>query len=143
MTISDLLTDWLSFLKYITSQIDNGRSEFDISNEFGGKIVEWDGCIADIKLNEKYSPGIALIMKPEILPLSKGKILRADHLFLNVDERTRSSWNGCKVGDKVKFKAVIAKTFGPFPEIQLSEDKGDPEILLMVGLYDCELISVV
>lgn len=143
MTTNSCLTNWLMFIDYIVSLFDSGQAEIDISQEFSGKSVEWQGYIAEIKLGEEYSPGVALAMKPESVPMSKGKVLRADHLFLNTNEKTRSSWSGCKVGDKVKFRAVIAKAAGPFPEIQLSVDVEDPEVLLMVGLYECELISVI
>jgi len=143
MTKNNYLTNWVIFIDYIVSLFDSGRDEIDISQEFRGGNVEWEGHIAEIKLDEEYSPGVALAMKPETLPMSKGKVLRADYLFLNTNEKTRSSWSGCRVGDKVKFRAVIAKAAGPFPEIQLSVDDEDPEVLLMMGLYECELISVI
>jgi hypothetical protein len=53
-----------------------------------------------------------------------------------------AQWKSCKVGDIVQFKATIAKAPGPFPEIQLSIEEKDPEILLMVGLYECELMRL-
>lgn len=141
MTTDAYLENWSMFLEYICSLFESGQSENEISREFSGKRVIWEGCIADIKLEEEYTPGISLTMKPGAYPLSQGKILLADHLFLNIDENTIPTWQGCKVGKNIKFSGVIDKTAGPFPEIQLSEDKEDPEILLMIGLYECELIS--
>ncbi|WNO10288.1 hypothetical protein [Teredinibacter sp. KSP-S5-2] len=132
------LGDWKDFIKAVVALYEKGRSEQDISSEYSGCSVAWKGIVSDIKLDEEFSPGIAMSMEPETTPMSKGKVLRSDHLFLNVDENTSASWKGCSIGDSVSFTATISKASGPFPEIQLSEDDEDPEVLLMIGLYGCQ-----
>lgn len=140
MTRQDYLTDWSTFIEHIGMLIHNGVSDSEISKKLRDKQVIWEGCIAEIKLYEDHSPGVALSMNPERKALSNGKILRTDHLFLNISEGAVSEWAGCKVGDIVRFKATIVKSNSPFLEIQLSECDDDPEILLMIGLYDCHFI---
>jgi hypothetical protein len=143
MTTSEYLTSWLAFTQYIVSMFEGGETEADISEALSGSDVMWVGCISEMKIDEEYSPGVALNMEPAITGMTKGRKLRSDYLFLNIDDKTVQSWKGCKAGDRVRFKATIAKASGPFHEIQLSEDDEDPEVLLMVGLYDCKLIEAV
>lgn len=139
----EYLTNWMGFVERIISLFDMGKGEIEISAQFGGVQVEWEGVVTDIKLNEEYAPGVAVAMNPGSFPLAKGKVLRTDYLFLNVDSKSASAWTGCKIGDRVRFRAKISKALGPFPEIQLSEFDGDPEVVLLVGLYDCDFLAVI
>ena len=139
----DYSTNWEAFVERVISLFNAGKSEAEISAEFGDVYVEWQGVVSEVKLSEEYAPGVAMAMNAELNPLKKGKVLRADYLFLNVEPQSASAWAGCKVGDRVSFRAKISKASGPFSEIQLSEFDGDPEVVLMVGLYECEFIAVV
>jgi hypothetical protein len=135
------MTDWKKFVAQIATLYNERKNEIDISAEFSGHCVEFQGVITEMKLDEKFASGIAISMQPENFPLANGKVLRSDYLFLNVDPERASDWKKCKVGDRVKFSARINKSPGPFPEIQLSEFEGDPEVILMIGLYECMLLS--
>jgi hypothetical protein len=140
---SKVLTSWDDFVKSVATLFDDGESEEGISEKFRGALVEWEGQIVDMKLDEKFASGIAISMTPEEYPLSKGRTLRADYLFLNVGYKEREAWEKCKVGSKIRFGAIISKAPGPFAEIQLSEFEGDPEVVLMIGLYECNLLAVI
>ena len=141
MLAMDYLNDWGLFIKKVASMFEAGASEVDISKELSGEDVCWEGKITEVKLGEEYAPGVALRMKPAFLQMNQGKTLRADYLFLNTENVSESSWKECRVGDVVKFKATIRKSEGPFPAVQLSVDDEDPEILLMVRLYERELVD--
>jgi hypothetical protein len=136
----DHLTDWSMFVREIISMIEAGHGDASISERFNGLVVEWSGVVVEIKLDEEFAPGIAVSMDPEILPISSGKLLRTDYLFLNINPSDSSDWKKCIVGDKITFRAKISKAPGPFPEIQLSEFDDDPEIILMIGLYECQIM---
>lgn len=138
VTNQDYLNNWLIFVEYIVSMFNKGVSEDDISKEFSGCKVSWKGVISEIKLDEEYAPGVSISMAPELTKMKRGKLLRADHLFLNVDEKNKVKWEKFSAGDEITFTARVTKSSGPFPEIQLSEDDEDPEVLLMIGLYECE-----
>ncbi len=139
----EYLTSWTAFVERVIALFDAGKNEAEISAEFGGSHIEWEGVVSEIKLREEYAPGVAIAMNTKLSPLAKGKVLRADYLFLNVRSESTSTWAGCTVGDRIRFSAKIAKAPGPFQEIQLSEFDGDPEVVLMVGLYECEFIAVI
>lgn len=79
-------------------------------------------------------------MQPETIRLANDRLLRADYMFLNIDADCAHAWKKCKAGDEVRFRATIATSIGPFPAVQFSELDGDPEIVLMLGLQECELI---
>ena len=139
MNNKECLSNWLLFIEEIVSLFNSGVSESEISKIFSGREVTWEGTISEIKLNEEYAPGVSILMTPELTKMKHGKLLRADHLFLNVDNESKADWEKREVGDKVKFTSTIVKSSGPFPEIQLSEDDDDPEVILMIGLYKSKL----
>jgi hypothetical protein len=138
----EALTSWKDFFRNVATLFDHGERDSEISERFRGARVEWEGRIVDLKLDEEFAPGIALSMNPEEYPLSAGKTLRADYLFLNITSKERATWRNCKIGNNVKFSARISKSFGPFAEIQLSEFDDDPEVVLMVGLYESTLTAI-
>lgn len=135
------LKDWSSFLKEVAIMFEKGKNELEISNIFCGSEVEWEGRILDIKLDEQYAPGIALEMKPTNVLMRGGKVLRADYQFLQIEEHP-SNWSNCRVGDVIRFKAKLIDSQGPFPGIEFSTDDTDPEVVLMLALHECELISI-
>jgi len=137
----DYLTDWGAFVRAIISMIEAGHDEASISEKLNGHMVEWSGVIVGIKLNEEFAPGVAVSMAPGIFPISSGKLLRADYLFLNINPSDSLGWKNCNIGDSIKFRAKISKASRPFPEIQLSEADDDLEIILMIGLYECQIMS--
>lgn len=143
MKNNEYLYNWSDFVCQIAELFNEGASEKEISQAFSGSKITWVGKIADIKLKEKYSPGVAMNMVPAHTQLGNNKVLRSDYLFLRVSSVTENSWATCNIGDVVRFNAVISKVAGPFPEIQLSVSENDPEVLLMMGLYDCEFIEKV
>ncbi len=132
---------WEEFLAQISMLFDSGKSEAEISDHFAGSSVEWEGVVTEVKLSEEYAPGIALSMHPETFPLAGGKVMRADYQYLNIDPDRCFDWSQCAVGDKIRFSAKISKSEGPFPAIQISEFDGDLEVVLMIGLYDCALLT--
>ncbi|NOT88816.1 MAG: hypothetical protein HOP03_11610 [Lysobacter sp.] len=134
----DYLADWDAFVRVIISMIEAGHDEASISERFNGLMVEWSGVIIEIKLNEEFAPGVAVSMDTGIFPISNGKSLRADYLFLNIRPSDSSDWKNCKIGDRIRFRAKISRALGPFPGVQLSEFDDDPEIILMLGLYECQ-----
>lgn len=131
---------WVEFVEAIALLYENGKTEADISPQFDGKRIAGNGSILEVKLFEEYAPGIALSMQPETISLANDRLLRADYLFLNIDADSAHAWKKCKAGDEVRFRATIATSIGPFPVVQFSEFDGDPEIVLMVGLQECEFI---
>jgi hypothetical protein len=132
---------WANFLEAIVSLYENGKTEADISLQFEGKRIEGNGRVLEVKLFEEYAPGIALSMQPETISLTNDRLLRADYMFLNIDADSAHAWKKCKDGDEIRFRATIARSVGPFLSVQLSEFDDDPEIVLMVRLQDCELVS--
>ena len=135
------LSNWKSFTGNVKKMLEAGASEEEISEQLSGKEVSFSGVIVDIKLEEEYCPGIALNMTPGSLSLSKGRVLRSDYLFLNINNDSQS-WSKCKLGSCISFNAMITKNNIPFPAVQISEDDEDPEVLLMLGLEDCKLLSI-
>lgn len=127
--------DWAAFMERIASMLRAGRDESSISNEFSGAFVAWKGKVLEKKLHEEYAQGISLEMSPGVVALDNGKVLRGDYLFVNVSNEHREEWRDIPVGAEVVFTAKIAKAAGPFPEIQVSQVEGDPELILMVGAY--------
>lgn len=57
---SQPLTSWEGFVKSVALLFDDGESEKDISEKFRGALVEWEGRIVDMKLDEEFASGIAL-----------------------------------------------------------------------------------
>lgn len=137
----EALTNWEAFVGDVARLFDQGERDIEISKKFSGASVKWEGRVVDIKVDEKFAPGIALSMTPEKYPLSAGKTLRSDYLFLIINPKEKFAWRNCRVGDKVEFSAKISKSFGPFTEIRLSEYDDDPEVLLMVGLHEPVLVA--
>jgi hypothetical protein len=131
---------WTNFLEAIVSLYENGKTEADISLHFEGKRIEGNGRVLEVKLFEEYAPGIALSMQPETTSLANNRLLRADYMFLNINADSAHAWKKYKAGDEIRFRATIATSIGPFPSVQLSEFDEDPEIVLMVGLQDCESV---
>jgi len=141
MNQNEILNDWPLFLKHVVSLHELGKSEDEISESIGEVYVQWEGRVADIKLNEEYVPGIAITMNPESVPMKDGNNLRPNYQYLNIDSEKKSTWDQCRLGDYVQFKAKIRKQSEPFPAIQLSKTKEGREVLLMISLYDCELVN--
>jgi hypothetical protein len=135
------LENWSDFVNKIADMFNEGSSEQDISKSFSGSKVTWTGQVADIKLDAEYSPGVAINMSPKQVKLKKNKILRCGYIFLDVPEKNKLQWTSCSIGDNVRFTGIISKTYGPFPEIRLSVDERDPEVLLMMSLYNCEFVG--
>ena len=88
-------------------------------------------------------PGVDINMGNELLRMSNGKVLRYDHIALSVPQKFIENWRQTNIGDTVRFKAKIPLKSGLFPKISLSEFDGDPEVVLMLGLVNCELIGIV
>lgn len=127
--------DWAAFMERVASMLRAGRDEASISSEFSGVLVTWKGKVLEKKLHEQYAQGVSLEMRPGVVALDHGKILRGDYLFVNVSNEHREEWRDIPVGAEVVFTAKVAKATGPFPEIQVSEVEGEPELILMVGAY--------
>ena len=135
------LTSWYEFSKVVMDALESGMSETDISELFSNKVVNFEGKISAMKLDEEFAPGIGLNMEPATLSMSKGRKLRADYIFLNIEEN-KDKWRECKEGKTIQFKAKISKVEGPFNEIEIFEDEDEGEVSLMPGFYDCELIKI-
>lgn len=127
--------DWAAFMARIASMLRAGCDESSISSEFSGAVVTWEGKVLEKKMHEEYAQGISFEMSPGVVALDHGKVLRGDYLFVNVSNEHREEWRDIPVGAEVVFTAKVAKAAGPFPEIQVSEVDGEPELILMVGAY--------
>lgn len=127
--------DWAAFMERIASMLRAGRDESSISSEFSGTLVSWKGKVLEKNLHEEYAQGVSLEMSPGVVALDHGRVLRGDYLFVNVSNEDGEEWRDTPVGAEVVFTAKISKTAGPFTEIQISEIEGEPELILMVGLY--------
>lgn len=136
-----LLSDWTKFLRSLINLYEEGVSEQDISKKYRGTSVEWEGRVKSKAPNENEGFRIAMNLGDEMLPIKNGKFFRSSHISLNVDKPRANSWMKCQVGDLVRFKGRIPKGTGLFPEIRLSEFEGDPEVVLMLGLIECELLE--
>ena len=132
------INSWKNFIASIISLYGKGFNDEKISAEFADSEVVWRGEVDDVKVNEEYAPGVAINMHPELFKINEARNLRADYLFLNVADDKKQLWKNIKKGEKITFRAVIAKSPGPFSAVQLSIDEDDPEVLLMLGLYDAE-----
>lgn len=137
----EALTSWEAFVGDVAKLFDQGERDIEISKKFSGASVKWQGKVIEIKIDEKFAPGIALSMTPENYPLSVGKTLRSDYLFLIINPKEKSAWRNCRIGDNIEFSAKISKSFRPFTEIRISEYDGDLEVLLMVGLHEPVLVA--
>ena len=138
MNNQKILNNWQSFVAEVISLFEEGFDEEKISRKFTGSEVVWSGEVEDVKVHEEYAPGVAINMHPGLFKVDKSRNLRADYLFLNVADDGKQLWENIEKGERITFKAVIAKSAGPFPAIQLSVDEDDPEILLMLGLCNAE-----
>lgn len=135
------LNDWRLFVNSISFLYSADKNQDDISLEFSGGCVEWEGTIRSIELGELYASGISMKMSPEFVITSNKQKILTDYLFLGVDKKFASKWADYEVGDRVKFTGNLAETDGPFPIITLSEDELEPEILLMVNVSCCKPIE--
>lgn len=133
---------WQEFIGDIASFFEQGADESEISSRFLGACIEGSGVVLEIKLSEKYASGVALKMSPETIDMpKKHKVLRCDYIFLSVEEGSKRDWVGCRVGETVGFRAKIPGSNGPFSAIRLSEYDGEPEVILMMKLRECELTT--
>jgi hypothetical protein len=139
---NDEITLWQKFIEELARLCEQGIKESEISSRFLGVCIEGSGVVLEIKLAERYAAGIALKMSPETVDLpKKNKILRCDYIFLSIDENTKRDWMACSVGQSVRFRAKIPGTNGPFSAIRFSEYDEEPEVLLMIKLRECRLVS--
>ena len=127
--------NWAAFMECVASMLRADCDELSISREFSGAVVTWKGKVLEKKLHEQYAQGVSLEMRPGVVALDHGKVLRGDYLFVNVSSEHRDEWRDIPVGAEVVFTAKVAKAAGPFPEIRVSEIEGEPELILMVGAY--------
>lgn len=132
---------WQDFIDKVVLMHEQGFGDSEISSHFFGVCIEGEGVVAESKLSEEYAPGIALEMSPETIQLpARNKALRCDHLFLSIDADSSRKWAGFSVGEKIRFRAKIPGSNGPFSAIRLSEYDDEPEVLLIVKSRECELL---
>jgi hypothetical protein len=140
MSNSEVIS-WQEFIEDLARLCERGVEDTEISSRFFGACIEGGGVILEVKLSEKYAPGIALKMSPETVDLPmKNKALRCDYIFLSIEENSKRDWMACKPGEFVRFKARIPAANGPFSAIRFSEYDDEPEVLLMIKLRECKLV---
>ena len=134
--------NWAEFMGCIASMLRAGHDESSLSSEFCGASVTWEGKVLEKRLDEDYARGVSLAMSPGIVALDHGKVLRGDYLFVNVSAGHGDEWRNIDVGAEIVFTARISSEGGPFPDIHVSEMEGCSELVLMVGIHQGRISSI-
>lgn len=132
-TNQDWKIDWAIFVRSVTTDYSRGLGDTDISKKYGGHSVRWAGRIGEVRLNDKYAPGIRMVMPTVRIELETGHYVEADHLFLNTDNSTKSTWSGARPGVSVEFETRLIERNGPFGGVTLETFPNSKLVSLMVG----------
>lgn len=135
------LGNWIDFRNCIATMYDSGITEIEIGKKFQDKKVRWNGVVKRNNLDQEFAKSVSVKMADDLLPLGDGKLLRANHLSLNIESLEGDEWRDCCVGNHIVFEAVINSGAGPFNVIDLVSVENDPEVMLMVKLSSCKLIE--
>jgi len=131
-------TDWYTFAEQLIELLDAGVSDADISAQFRGKEVQWEGLITDVKLDDKWVPLITLSMAEQDMPMANNRVLSTSHIVLSIPPGEQESWLGSEVGESITFAASIPLFDEYTNEIQFNEMEGDPLVCLELRLVECK-----
>lgn len=80
----DWSNDWKTFAEKLIQLFDSGATEEEISAQFRGKNVQWQGLITKVSLDEEWVPGINLSMAEENYPMANDRELSTSHIVLRI-----------------------------------------------------------
>ncbi|BCE02190.1 hypothetical protein [Marinicellulosiphila megalodicopiae] len=133
--MKELEKNWVNFVDDVIKNYNSGLKHKNLSKLYDGRIAQWTGVIKKLELDSAYTPGIQMKMPSINKCVFGSKRLSTDYLFLKVSEENKSKWEKYNVGDKLKFKAILADS-GFFPSVELSVFDEEEDCLLKIGIKD-------
>lgn len=126
---------WREFVRAVAEAYRSGATDAEVTQKFGGSKVHWIGVVTELRLDDRLAyRGLQMRMSRIEVPLTDGRRIVCDALYVGVDTSTEWTWEGTEAGDRVEFEAKIASYDGNYYSIELDADDEGDECVLLVGV---------
>ncbi len=122
--------DWNLFVEFLERKLQDGASQDDLDDCFGGREVCWTGTIEQIDFDELAA--IVDVLLPErVVTLLDGSEVVLDGLTLAVSEGFIERWQHFESGDEITFTATLCEANSPFSPVELKTLESGGSIIMI------------